>query len=131
MGDPVGSLCERIDALQTVGTQPAIAIRLNELGKNRDAELEDYVEVAAKRLTAVVGESTVDEAFAIGLLQDMGLGLLVSIDGDQYAQRLRDPGFSVTDQLAYESERFGMDRSELRLRIARGLRSAHRRTSRW
>ncbi len=191
------TLEKKIASLQTLEVQPGIAIRMIELGKSAEAELDDYIElvrlcpalaskllafansswysprqpittvqlalamigtvqvralavsfclagmldrfdldaedaqaywdaslfkaVAAKQLAAVGDEKCADEAFAIGLLQDMGLILLVCGSDNDYATLLQDPTFQLAEQLEYEDRWFGMDHAAVSARIARSF----------
>ena len=180
---------DTVQSLQTLGTQPAIAMRLIELSKDLETELDDYVEVVSlcsslsaklisfsnsswfwprqpittvKRALGMIGtnqlralalshclqalhrklelppddagaywEASVckavsarqivgksnrkrcDEMFAIGLLQDMSIGVMAAADPDEYPRRLRDPQSRVRDQLAFERDHFGIDHTEV------------------
>ncbi len=76
--------------------------------------------VGAKRLASALDEKCADEAFSIGLMQDMGLILLVSGD-DGYADLLKDPTFQLAEQLDYEVRWFGMDHAAVGAAVARSF----------
>ena len=188
MAAVVQGVQDLIESLSTLGIQPSVAVRLVDLSRDPDADLDDYVELvslsptlaskiislansswfsprqpitsvkravgmigvnqvralsvsfcleglhnalglepddsraywqaslckaaAARRLAALTDEKCGDEAFAIGLLQDMGVGALAAMDGRAYAEGLRDPEFAIDRQLEFESKRFGMNHAE-------------------
>ncbi|MDH3584168.1 MAG: GGDEF domain-containing protein [Phycisphaerae bacterium] len=188
---------KRIDALQSLGMEPAVAVRLVELGRNDDAELEEYEQVvnlstelvtkllafansswfsprqpivslhralamigtnqvralgvsycldalhhaldldeadaralwtaalwkavAARELTARQAPEDADEAFAVGLLQDIGLAVLASTSSGPIMRALQNPDLALPEQLLYESGRFGMDHGEAGDLVARHM----------
>ncbi len=198
MSDTSSSWRDRLTALETLPMLPSAALRFIELGKDPDAELEDYVEAvqvdaslsskilslansawiapsheitAVKKAVGLLGMNNVrtlaissclaglhsawklepeegkalweaslckavtakllvqpsmpkraDEALALGLFQDIGLGLFVATAGGAFAQRLLDPDFTVHAQLQEETARFGVDHAECGRVIAERLR---------
>ena len=64
---------------------------------------------AAKVVARSVVPDRLDEAFVGGLLQDIGIGLLISIGDGTLAARLREPGFNLHNQLDAEYSDFGLD----------------------
>jgi HD-like signal output (HDOD) protein len=53
-----------------------------------------------------------EELFTLSLLQDIGLGLLVSFGGQEAALRMLDPTCDIAAQLAWEVEEFGVDHAQ-------------------
>ncbi|GJM26349.1 MAG: hypothetical protein DHS20C16_27640 [Phycisphaerae bacterium] len=53
------------------------------------------------------------DMFTLGLLQDIGVALMVSCDGVEYAKMLRDETVGLSDRLEYERNVFGMDHAEV------------------
>ncbi len=187
----------KIDSLKSLAVRPEVAVRLIDLGKDPEAELQDYVSLiesdtglaskliaysntswfspryaittvkravgmlgttnvrslaisycveglhsrlklerddaraiwqaslckasAAKLIAGAIDPAVEDEAFALALLQDVGVGLLAACDGESYVAALRQPGVPVEDQLALERELFGADHAEVGVRLARNL----------
>lgn len=65
--------------------------------------------IAARLVAQATARPRADEAFTMGLFQDIGIGLLVAIAGPPYAQTLRTGRGDLERQLADELERFGVD----------------------
>lgn len=179
---------ERIEALETLPTVPRIAIRFVELGKDPEADVEDYVRLVqsdaslstkllavanspffatrhritsvkkavghlgmtnvralavsyclaglhnvwklnprdreaywgasltkavAARLAADTSDRELAEhIFVSALFQDIGLGLLVSVGGREFAERLGAPDLTVEDQLREEAACFGLNHAQ-------------------
>ena len=196
MADLRTALRERIDGFRTLGVQPGVALQLIELGRDPEAELEDYAgilavsrslsarflalansswfaprqpvatlkravamiglkhvrmlaisycleglhnaltldpedahayweaglcrAIAARELSSVLDSDRADEAFAAALLQDMAVAVMAELNAD-YIPRLRNTETSVTEQMIYEVQRFGMDHAEAGGAIARAL----------
>ncbi len=68
---------------------------------------------SGERLTKGFASSWSDDMFTLGLLQDIGVALMVSCDGVEYAMLLRDQSVGLCERLEYERAVFGMDHAEL------------------
>ncbi len=64
-------------------------------------------------LTKGFADGWSDDMFTLGLLQDIGVALMVSCDGVEYARILRDQTIGLSDQLEFERATFGMDHAEV------------------
>ena len=67
--------------------------------------------VAAKLLVESVNPKRADEAFTMGLFQDIGVGIFAAAAGKPYTEQLQRSDFAMADQLAYEESEFGMPHS--------------------
>jgi HD-like signal output (HDOD) protein len=77
--------------------------------------------VAAKWLAQRSPGRRGEEAFAVGLLQDVGVGLLAASDPNEYPNLLNQAAGDIEAQLRIEVERFGMSHAEAGLLIGRKL----------
>ncbi len=68
---------------------------------------------AGELLTKGFAEDWSEDTFTMGLLQDIGVALMVSCDGVEYAGLLRDENVGLAKRLAYERDVFGMDHAEV------------------
>jgi diguanylate cyclase (GGDEF)-like protein len=68
---------------------------------------------AGELLTKGFANSWSEDTFTLGLLQDIGVALMVSCDGVEYAKMLRDESVGLSDRLEYERTVFGSDHAEV------------------
>ncbi|MEW6197981.1 MAG: HDOD domain-containing protein [Planctomycetota bacterium] len=68
--------------------------------------------IAARLVAQATARARADEAFTMGLFQDIGIGLFAAVAGAEYSVRLRSGRAGVEQQLADETERFGLDHAD-------------------
>jgi diguanylate cyclase (GGDEF)-like protein len=78
--------------------------------------------VAAKVIARALTPDRSEEAFTSALLQDIGIGLLVSLDDGTLARQLLDPDISASEQIRNERHRLGVDHAQCAHAIAEKLR---------
>jgi HD-like signal output (HDOD) protein/GGDEF domain-containing protein len=122
-------VCDLSQALSLLGTKP---LKLLVLGFSLPERLFDGVgaeilgwywrntltkAVAAREIAGVLGGHSGDEAFIAGLLQDLGILLLIQEVGEpylQFLQRARDRGSDLT---TLEAALLGFDHTEMTSRL--------------
>lgn len=68
--------------------------------------------VAARRFCLAVDEQFAESAYSLGLIQDIGLAMLMSVDVDFYRQHMRHGPLNES-WCAIERERFGFDHASI------------------
>jgi diguanylate cyclase (GGDEF)-like protein len=68
--------------------------------------------IAAKRMTERVRPARADEAFTSALVQDIGVGVFVSVGGPNFVKAQLRSDLPVPDQIAFERAAFGLDHAE-------------------
>jgi diguanylate cyclase (GGDEF)-like protein len=75
----------------------------------------------AQRVAGDLAPEVAAEAYTAGLLQDLGLALLLSVDREAVLRIHRGAGRPHAESLELEREHFGLDHAEAGLRLARRL----------
>ncbi len=73
---------------------------------------------AGEVLTKGFAEDWSEDTFTLGLLQDIGVALMVSCDRVEYAALLQNETVGLADRLEHEQNVFGMDHTEVGAQLA-------------